>query len=485
VEGYFDGLWLARLLIQRGLAALYLIAFVSALRQFPALLGERGLLPAPRFLARVRFRASPGLFHLHYSDRFFRALAWIGCALSLAALLGASEAGPVWLSLAAWLSIWLLYLSIVNVGQVFYGFGWESMLLEAGFFCAFLGPSALAPSPIPILILRWMLFRVELGAGLIKLRHDACWRNLTCLYYHYQTQPLPNPLSWYFHRLPRPLHRFSVAFSHFVQLVAPFGLFLPQPGALTAGAFIVVHQLLLILSGNYAWLNWLTIVLAFSALGDGSLSPLLPLPELLPRAPAHDYALYALAALTLALSVQPALNFFSKRQLMNHSYNALHLVNAYGAFGRVTRERYEVVIEGAASVGAAWQPYELQAKPGDPRRRPPQLAPYHLRLDWMMWFLPFSTLVDSEGVVVLQQDRWFLQLARRLLEGDEAVLKLLRTNPFPERPPELLRARFYRYEFSDPVHKRATDEWWKRTYLGEYMSPVSLADLTGRARHDG
>jgi hypothetical protein len=484
VEGYFDGVWTARLLFQRGLAALYLIAFVSALNQFRPLLGEHGLLPAPRFLARVRFRAAPSLFYLHYSDRFFAALAWTGSALSLAALLGLAEAGPSWLSLGVWLAIWLLYLSIVNVGQVFYGFGWESMLLEAGFFCAFLGPAALAPSPIPILILRWMLFRVELGAGLIKLRHDSCWRDLTCLYYHYQTQPLPNPLSWYFHRLPRPLHRVSVLFSHFVQIVTPFGLFLPQPGAMMAGAFIVVHQLLLIVSGNYAWLNWLTIVLGLSSLSDAALLQLLPitLPETSARPAAHDILLFALAALTLALSVRPTLNFFSKRQLMNHSFNSLHLVNVYGAFGRVTRERYEIVIEGAASVGAAWHAYEFRAKPGDPARRPAQVAPYHLRLDWLMWFLPFSTLVDSEGVVVMQQERWFLQLARKLLEGDRAVLGLLRANPFPDRPPALLRARFYRYEFSDPQHKRAAGAWWKRTQIGEYLTPVSLAELAARTR---
>src|SRR5687768_18559289 len=88
---------------------------------------------------------------------------------------------------------------------------------------------------IVILILRWMLFRVELGAGLIKLRHDRCWRDLTCLYYHYETQPLPNPLSRIFHRFPKPLHRLSVAFSHFVQVIVPFGVFAPQPIASIAG----------------------------------------------------------------------------------------------------------------------------------------------------------------------------------------------------------------------------------------------------------
>ena len=124
--------------------------------------------------------------------------------------------------------MWVIYLSLVNVGQTFYGFGWESMLCEAGFFVSFLGPRTVAASFIPILILRWMLFRTELGAGLIKLRHDQCWRDLTCLNYHYETQPLPNPTSWYFHRLPVWFHKASVAGSHFVQLVLPFGLFAPQ-----------------------------------------------------------------------------------------------------------------------------------------------------------------------------------------------------------------------------------------------------------------
>ena len=133
--------------------------------------------------------------------------------------------------MGVWLLLWVLYLSIVNVGQTFYAFGWESMLLEAGFFAAFMGPSGMEPSLVPVLALRWMLFRTELGAGLIKLRHDACWRQLTCLDYHYETQPLPNPLSAYFHRLPKAMHRFSVLFSHFVQLVVPFGLFAPQPVA--------------------------------------------------------------------------------------------------------------------------------------------------------------------------------------------------------------------------------------------------------------
>src|SRR5207237_2071470 len=141
--------------------------------------------------------------------------------------------------------LWVLYLSIVNVGQTFYAFGWESLLLESGFLAIFLGAATTAPPISIILLLRWVLFRVEFGAGLIKIRHDRCWRDLTCLFYHYETQPLPNPLSRYFHRLPKAVHRLSVVFSHFVQIVVPFGVFAPQPVASVAGGLLIVHQLIL------------------------------------------------------------------------------------------------------------------------------------------------------------------------------------------------------------------------------------------------
>lgn len=466
---WFDGVWLVRLLFQRGLAAIYLVAFLSALNQFPALLGERGLLPVRDFLARVRFRDAPSLFHWRYSDGLLRAVAWTGIILSAATLAGVTERLPLAAGIAVWLVLWALYLSIVNVGQTFYGFGWESMLCEAGFFAAFLGPRDLDPPLIVILILRWMLFRVELGAGLIKLRHDECWRNLTCLYWHYETQPLPNPLSRYFHRLPKPMHRFSVAFSHFVQVIVPFFLFAPQPVASIAAALIILHQLLLIVSGNYSWLNWLTVVLGVTGFSDAFLG--FTTPDTLPRGPVYDGILYALAAVTLVLSIRPTLNFFSPNQLMNYSWNRLHLVNAYGAFGSITKERYEIVIEGSHD-GEEWQEYGFRAKPGDPARRPPQVAPYHLRLDWLMWFLPFSVHVLPGRIVVPGYEMWFIRFIQRLLEGDAQTVKLLRHNPFAAAPPAFIRARYYQYEY---FHARGTH--WMRTFLDDYLPELTLDDL--------
>ncbi len=183
--------WVARLVLQRGTAAIYLIAFVVAVNQFRPLLGERGLLPAPRFLGLVPFRQAPSIFHLHYSDRFVGLVAWAGVLLSASALLGL-ESRSLWLSMLVWFVLWALYLSIVNVGQEFYAFGWESLLLETGFLAIFLGPSQMAPPLLVLWAVRWLVFRVEFGAGLIKLRGDPCWRDLTCLEYHHETQPMPN-----------------------------------------------------------------------------------------------------------------------------------------------------------------------------------------------------------------------------------------------------------------------------------------------------
>lgn len=478
MEGYVGSVWWVRLVLQRGFAAIYLFAFVAVLDQFRPLLGERGLLPVPRFLRRATFLEAPTLFHVHYSDRFLTLVALAGVGLSVVALGGWSDSGPLWLSLSVWLALYALYLSIANVGQDFYGFGWESMLLEAGFFASFLGPSSMAPSVVPVLILRWMLFRVELGAGLIKLRHDRCWRDLTCLYFHYETQPLPNPLSWFFHRMPKPLHRFSVLFSHFVQVVAPFALLAPQPVASIAGGLAIFHQVWLVLSGNYAWLNWLTMVLAFSALSLPA-----PIPVVV-HAPSAGYDTFALllAGATIVMSVKPVLNLASKNQAMNLNYNPLHLLGTYGAFGSVTRERYEVVLEGTEnedplSDDATWLEYEHRAKPGRLTRLPPQIAPYHLRLDWLLWFLPFSTHVYGDEVVTYAYEVWFLRLIQRLLQADRPTLRLLRRDPFAGRAPRFVRARYYRYRYTGWRELRRSSAWWERTLVGDYLGPTSLETL--------
>jgi hypothetical protein len=477
--------WFARLFFERGLALLYLIAFSSARNQFPALLGENGLLPVPDFLKGRSFRQLPSLFHWHYSDRLFHAVAWIGIAGSTAILFGLLSAAPLGISMAVWLILWFLYLSIVDVGQTFYSFGWESMILEAGFFAAFLAPAGMVPSIIPIFILRWMLFRVELGAGLIKLRAGGVWLDRTALDYHHETQPMPNPLSRLAHHFPRGALHGGVVFSHAVQVVAPFGLFLPQPIAGAAAALIISHQLLLIVFGNYAWLNALTIVLAFMALPGDWLAAVLPIaaPDVLaPRPILWDGLLIAFAGWILFLSIEPAKNLCSKHQLMNSSFNAWHLVNAYGAFGSVNKIRYEIIIEGTlandpAADDSNWRTYEFKGKPGGLSRIPAVIAPYHLRLDWLMWFLPFSVQVTPSGIYKSGYEPWFIRFIKKLLLGDRATLRLLKRTPFTEQPPRFIRARYFRYAFTTRAERRESGTIWKRTFIDNYLPPVRLEDL--------
>ena len=176
-------------------------------------------------------------------------LAWTGVILAAAIVLGLPQQAPLPATMLVWLALWILYQSIVNVGQSFYSFGWETLLLEAGFLAIFLGNASVAP-PWPVIwLFRWLAFRVEFGAGLIKLRGDRCWRDLTCMEWHHETQPMPNPLSWFFHHLPRPIHRIEVVGNFAAQLVLPFGLFLPQPIASIAAVLMIATQLYLVVSG--------------------------------------------------------------------------------------------------------------------------------------------------------------------------------------------------------------------------------------------
>lgn len=468
-----DGYTIGRLLVTRGLAALYAVAFLAALLQFRALIGERGILPAPRFLALTSFRQSPSLFHWRYSDGLFTAVAVVGFGLAVVTVLGVTEQLPLVVCMLVWFVMWLLYLSIVNVGQVWYSFGWESLLLEAGVLAIFLGNADTAPPLLVLILLRWLLFRLEFGAGLIKMRGDRCWRDLTCLYYHHETQPMPGPFSRYFHLLPRPLHRAEVAGNHVTQLVVPFGLFLPQPVAGIAALIMIVTQLWLVISGNFAWLNWITIVVALSVVPDSFYGiPVDATTTYGPTPIAYTVAVVALTVLVAGLSYWPVANMMSRRQAMNASFNKWHFVNTYGAFGTVTRTRREVIVEGTSDAvvtpATEWREYEFKGKPGDVRRRPRQYAPYHLRLDWLMWFAGISRDYAAG---------WFPRFAGKLLENDPATVKLLRHNPFPDEPPRLVRARLFRYRFATRAERRATGQWWMREEIGDFMMPMARHDL--------
>jgi hypothetical protein len=258
--------------------------------------------------------------------------------------------------------------------------------------------------------------------------------------------------------------------NHFAQLVAPLLLFTPQPVAGIGAAVIVATQLWLVLSGNFAWLNWITVVLAVSAFNDSWLHRVFrfsPPHQDVPGPLWYVAVVLLAAALVVVLSWWPVRNMASSGQYMNASFNSLHLVNTYGAFGSVTKLRHEVVIEGTAdaqvTAATEWREYEFKGKPGDVRLRPPQVAPYHLRLDWLMWFAALSPSYARS---------WMGVLLLRLLENDAATLALMRHNPFDAEPPRYVRALLYRYRFTTRAERRATGAWWSRQLVGEYAAPA-------------
>lgn len=491
--------WLTRFVMLRLLGAIYAIAFLVAINQVVPLIGEHGLLPVELYLKRVSdtfgstgagFRRMPSLFWFIHADAALQTVVWVGFILSCVVLAGYANA----LLLTV---LWLLYMSLVHVGQEWYGYGWEIQLLETGFLSIFLCP-LLDMRPFPrrppplliILLFRWLAFRIMLGAGLIKIRGDEVWHNGTALYYHFETQPIPGPLSRLFHFLPPVVLKAGVWFNHLAELVAPWFVFWPRTGRYIAGVLIILLQLVLILSGNLSFLNWLTILPVLACFDDACWARLLPrrLVQVAVRAgeraePSEPMQVtsWAVTVLIALLSIQPVYNMFSPRQVMNSSFDPLDLVNTYGAFGWVGKERYNVVFEGTMddhpTDSASWKAYPYKGLPVAPDKRPPQVAPYQLRLDWQMWFASMSTPDEYP---------WTLHLIWKLLHNDPATLGLFADNPFPGKPPRYIRAVLYQYSFAKPGN--SSHLWWTRKQIGAYwLPPLSVDDprLIGSLKREG
>jgi hypothetical protein len=476
---------LTRAVLLRGLGFLYVVAFSILAHQLRPLIGAHGLLPAAAYLERVwqHFGGPvaalhrPTLFWLGASDTALVAAAWSGVVLGALVMAGV-------VNVPLLVVLWSLYLSFVHVGQVFYGYGWDILLCETGFLAVFLAPlwrpqllhRAEPPPVIVIVLLRWLTFRLMFGAGLIKLRGDPCWSELRCLDFHYETQPNPGPLSYVFHFMPAWTHTAGVAFNHFAELVAPFGVFGPRRVRIAAGAVIVAFQSILILSGNLSFLNWLTILIALSCFDDGVYERMAPAPlrlrlsalreALCPPSRARQRVNVGIGVLVALLSIGPVVNLLSSRQRMNSSFNPFLFVNTYGAFGSVERIRHEVVLEGtegdASDPRAVWREYEFPCKPGDVRRSPCLITPYHYRLDWQLWFAGLSSF---------EREPWIVHLAYQLLRGEPRIKQLLARDPFPERAPRFVRARLYRYRFA---RARARGQYWERELADEYLRPLWL-----------
>jgi Lipase maturation factor len=478
-----DSYWNLRVLLIRSLGAMYLVVFLIVGFQGQALWGAHGLLPIQSYAKEIinetqgkfaAFYELPSLFYFFDSDAMIQCISVIGVLLSVVMILG-------YANFPVLLVPWLFQLSLVNLGQLFYGYGWEMQILELTFLCFFLVPvfnpnlkrTNFPPARVAIWAIRFELFRLMLGAGLIKMRGDSCWRDLSCLMYHYETQPNPNPLSWVYHHMPAWFHMGGALFNHFVELVVPFGILGPKNIRRIAGVLTLAFQAILISSGNLAWLNWLTLLMCISCFDDEFLNRLgsfffLHEKALRVRKP-HLAMLVFFFGMICLLSVAPVLNLFSAHQAMNTSYNEWHLVNSYGAFGSVGREREEVIIEGTddpvVSDSSVWKPYEFHCAPGDIHRMPCLISPYHYHLDWQIWFSGMRPKLEEE---------WLFRLVVRLLQNDQAVTALFRINPFEGHAPRWIRMQLYRYEFSD--WKDWPKDWWKRELISPYMKPVSLED---------
>lgn len=473
--------WLTRFVLLRGMGMVYLSAFISAAWQAIPLFGETGLSPITLFVADTQsgslwqtFYSNPSLFYIFDSDVALLVVAWLGAALALLVLLGYANAITMF-------ALWILYMSYVNAGQLFYAYGWEIQTLELGFLMIWLTPLLDArpfpkrETPMPIIwLMRFFLFRFYLGAGLIKLRGSECWNDFTCLFYHFETQPIPNPLSQYMHFLPSGVLKFGAMFAESLQVIGAFFVFYPRVLRIAAGLIFLSFQSTLILTGNYSFFNWVTLVPALVLFDDAALAKVLPsgLVAKAARAeqdksaikPIQHYLIYSVTALLVWLSLPVLGNLMSDRQIMNTAFNRWSLVNTYGAFGYVGKERFELVISGTSdaviSEQTQWQEYQFIAKPTDITAALPLIAPYQPRIDWQIWFASQSEVGEQA---------WLVHLLWKFLHNDSNVLRLIKLNPFPNDPPNYIKIDRYIYQFEPP----SSGSTWQRTYIEPWLGPLA------------
>jgi len=504
----------ARRWFLRALGTIYLIAFVSLWVQVNGLVGSDGMSPANQFLPAVRAQIGPDAYSLlptlcwfGQSDAFLHCLCGSGVLFSLLLIFGIAPA----ISLVA---LFALYLSLTIAGQIFFNFQWDVLLLEAGFLSIFFAPWRLWPrrfsveavvpaannfhpagdmpatavatpsrqqeppvSRAGLFLLKLLLFKLMLMSGVVKLTSgDPSWWNLTALDYHYWSQPLPTVFGWLADKSPEWFKHFSVAFCLAIEIVAPFFIWAPRRLRLGAAGLMIFLQVGIGLTGNYCFFNLLTIALCLLLIDDSvtrmSLRGVrgqrgaLFLPDRL-----GAWGAVAVFILTFPINAWLIFSAFKPlarppRALANvyERLEAFRIVNGYGLFRVMTKDRCEIVLEGSTD-GIDWLPYEFKWKPGDVKRAPGWCAPHQPRLDWQMWFAALETP---------QENRWLIALVFRLLQGSRDVSGLLSRNPFPDKPPRYVRAMFYRYRFTTVDERHQIGAWWKREELREYLPALSL-----------
>ena len=500
---------LVRALFLRLLGLVYLLAFVSLGTQILGLVGAQGIQPAADTMAYCRqqrvsldagldcFRQVPTLCWWNASDSFLRFQCAAGATVSALVIIGISPA--VSLSLA-----WVLYLSLTSVCGVFLGYQWDNLLLEAGLLAIFFAPIRFwpnfarewRPSVLMLWLLRWLLFRLMFASGCVKLvSGDASWWGLSALRFHYETQPLPTPVSWYVHQMPGWFQAGSVLFLFSVELVAPWLMFLPRRPRFVAVWATILLMLLIALTGNYGFFNLLTVALCVTLFDDAALLKLVPQrwrTGVAKRIPGTDtgeeggpifsvtgvrwrrlqavrrtaYGLVAgLIVVLTGMNMASALGYRGSADslLRFHAwFGPFRSFNSYGLFAVMTTTRPQIIVQGSDD-SEHWRDYGFRYQPGDTKYAPKFVAPLQPRLDWQLWF----AALGNAG-----QNPWFLNFCARLLEGSPAVLALLEHDPFGGKPPRYLRAVLYEYRFTDWATRRRTGAWWRREYKGDYLPVV-------------
>jgi hypothetical protein len=459
-------------LFLRGLGLVYFAAFASWATQIDGLIGVDGILPAKEMLAQFaqypapqKYWLYPTLFWFGTSDEMLLGVCYAGIAAACLVVLNT-------LLRPALLACFVLYLSIVNVGQDFSSFQWDIFLLESGFLAILLTWG----SKITVFLYRLLIARFMLMGGIVKIASgDPTWRNLTALNYHYQTQPLPSPLAYYAYFLPEWWHKLCVVGVLFIELIVPFLVFLPRRFRLFAAWSFIVLQTAIMLTGNYTFFNILTLLLCLFLFEDEDIARVVPQslrdrlqhshrpPGPLATACAGLWAAVVVAVLGahlwLAQTHEMPPEPFSALIRVASAYGA---INNYGPFAVMTTERDEIIVEGSED-GEHWQQYAFKYKP-DTIDKPLQWnIPHQPRLDWQMWFAALEPP---------QRGGWFDSFMQRLRQGAPQVLGLLAYNPFPKHPPTYLRAVLYRYSYAPPALRKSAGHIWQRERLRGYWPPA-------------
>jgi len=473
-------------LFVRVVALAHLFAFGSFWVQASGLIGPNGVLPAGQFFGmaykELGLRAcyeAPSLCWIFGAGHFVDILCAAGVAFSVLLLAGYLQV----VSLAA---LWVCYLSLCSAGQIFMDFQWDSLLLESTLIAIFLvpwragrGEFSYEPPKLARYLTWWLLFRLMFLSGAVKLTSgDPTWRSLTALTFHYQTQPLPTPLAWYANLLPLWFQKLSCAAMFAVELGAPLLLIAPRRARHAAALSLIALQLLIALTGNYAFFNLLTIGLCLTCFDDDwwralhwGVEPGPGGDQAAERKGARATATRWFAAFSVGITFfesAAALSSTAARspivRTVAEAVGPTRSFNDYGLFAVMTVERPELVIEGSDD-GTDWKAYSLPYEPGELAQRPSWVAPHQPRLDWQLWF---AALGPSDN------NPWVGTLCEKLLRGSPEVASLFAHNPFPDHPPLYVRAVRYKYEFTSPAERSRSGNWWRRTPIDFYIPPVSL-----------